>query len=412
MTAVTEPARDATAKGFFRGTHRTIPPEETLEWVRPRARRAGLTRLADATGLDRVGVPVVFAVRPNSSSLAVDGGKGLTTAAASVSAAMEGVERHCADVADVPAFSATWRELHEEQAVADWEALPLARHSVAAPDLPSRWVWTRDIAGSGGPLAMPAALVQIQPDRRATEPVDHQTSSNGLASGNTDAEAVAAGLYEVIERDAVTCWRLADRSGARALRRVDLATAPWESVQQLLDRFGAAGVQPVVFDCAVDTAVPTFMAYLIDRQQRHVGMCRGYGSHLDPQVALCRALTEAAQARVGLIAGARDERFRTDFVHARIADNERRVGRLTAIEPTMSLRAATSQATGTFDGDTATLLARLTEVGLNRVGVLDLTSPDLGVPVVRVHVPGLEGYLTPHYTPGSRARRFLEGEDR
>ena len=47
---------------------------------------------------------------------------------------------------------------------------------------------------------------------------------------------------------------------------------------------------------------------------------------------------------------------------------------------------------------------------LDRVGILDLTDPEFQIPVVRVHVPGLEGYLTQHYSPGARARHFTERE--
>ena len=68
-------------KGFFHGTQRTAPPETTLENIRRVAPTVGLTRLADVTGLDRIGIPTVVGYRPNSPTLTVSGGKGFTTLA-------------------------------------------------------------------------------------------------------------------------------------------------------------------------------------------------------------------------------------------------------------------------------------------------------------------------------------------
>src|SRR5947209_4551762 len=72
-------------KRFRAGTHRVATPEETLAWVLPKARQMGITRIANVTGLDVVGLPVVAVMRPNSKSIAVAQGKGLSLAAAKVS---------------------------------------------------------------------------------------------------------------------------------------------------------------------------------------------------------------------------------------------------------------------------------------------------------------------------------------
>ena len=66
---------DTGVKGFFDGTHRLIAPEDTLDRTRPLMPVMGITRLANLTGLDIVGLPVVMAVRPNARSLAVSSGK-------------------------------------------------------------------------------------------------------------------------------------------------------------------------------------------------------------------------------------------------------------------------------------------------------------------------------------------------
>src|SRR5215218_5721937 len=85
--------------GYAFGTHRAVSPAETLRRIRPLLRPAGITRLADVTGLDWIGVPVYQAIRPRSRLLAVSQGKGLTRAQAQVSALMESLEGfHAEDV--------------------------------------------------------------------------------------------------------------------------------------------------------------------------------------------------------------------------------------------------------------------------------------------------------------------------
>ena len=76
------------AKTFRRGTHRLLTPEETLLRVRPFMPVMGITRIANITGLDAIGIPVVMVCRPNARALAVSQGNGLTLAAAQASGLM------------------------------------------------------------------------------------------------------------------------------------------------------------------------------------------------------------------------------------------------------------------------------------------------------------------------------------
>ena len=46
-------------KKYRAGTHRIVSPEETLESVRRYFPAMGITRVADITGLDVIGLPVV-----------------------------------------------------------------------------------------------------------------------------------------------------------------------------------------------------------------------------------------------------------------------------------------------------------------------------------------------------------------
>lgn len=390
------------------GTHRSAAPEETLERARRVARAIGVTRFADITHLDRIGIPAILAVRPAGGWLSVDAGKGLTTMLATVSAAMECIERHHAETARLPGFRATWAALRAQDAVPDPDGLLLARASLFHPEAEQTWTWTWDVAGDR-PLAVPRATLGAQPRRRRWDgdALDFQVTSNGLASGNHLLEAICAGLYEVIERDAIACWGRRVRLGRGDFRRVDGALLEAPAARDLVARFEAAEVEPLVFDFTTDLGVPTYAAYVFDRRERHGGYFRGFGTHLDPAVAVLRALTEAAQCRAIMVAGSRDDVFWAELVRTRRRDGAAWYDRLRALEPTPGAGLHPDASTPTFEGDLAVLLDRLAAAGLDRAGVLDLTRPEHGIPVVRVVVPGLEGYeTTTFYRPGARARAF------
>ena len=395
-------AQDVTGKGHRGDAHRAISPEQTLERVRGRFHAVGLTRLANVTGLDALGIPVVLSVRPQAGYLAVDGGKGFSLAAAMASAAMECFERHAGENTSLARFWSSYTDLVDDQRI-PLQQLPLSRKSLFSPDLPQEWVLADDLLG-GPRTAVPTVLVALERFRHPrSSPLPFAFSSNGLNSGNTKAEALIGAMYEVIERDATTCTKLSWEAGA-PMRGVDLSTAPSPDIAQLVEVVRAAGVETVVLDCTVDTGVPTFVAYLCDVRNPGMGLYHGYGTHLDPQVAVIRAICEAAQGRLVYIAGSRDDSFghhrklRATFDDANAT--------LLAVPKTVTLHDWADDSGDTFEADGRTLLARLAAIGVHRVLAVDLTHPDIGVDVFRVVVPGLEGYMLQDFTPGKRARAW------
>jgi ribosomal protein S12 methylthiotransferase accessory factor len=115
-----------TAKGWRLGTHRAVPPSETVARLRPLMPALGITRLADVTGLDRIGVPVFQAIRPLSRSVSVSQGKGLDADAARASALMEAAETWHAERAETPLRLARERDLRE-RASPSWTRAPCPR---------------------------------------------------------------------------------------------------------------------------------------------------------------------------------------------------------------------------------------------------------------------------------------------
>src|SRR5262249_38319146 len=153
-----------------------------------------------------------------------------------------------------------------------------------------------------------------------------------------------------------------------------------------------------------DIDVPTFMAYVIDRRPG-VGIYKGYGSHLDPEIAMLRAVTEAVQSRTIFVAGARDDLLRPTYEAMRRSDVYAPAEFTRGATPVSAADRA-DEPTATFDGDIAVLLARLERAGLAHVLARELGGSAFEVAVARVVVPGLETYRFQWVAAGERALCF------
>lgn len=397
------------AKGYTRETHRLSSPADTFHRIEPYLKTAGVTRLADITGLDRIGIPVFQALRPNAPTMSSTSGKGATTDAAKVSACMEAIEIYRAETMSPPVIRASYRQIAAQHPVIAVEDLPLAKNSSFNPAYAEDWVLGWDLIAQQE-AAVPLALVHLGREQYSPTPslTAYQMGSNGLASGNNLLEAILAGLYEVIERDAIACRTLAAGTGALPYTRVRLQTIESPIARGLIDKIEAAGVSLILHDCRVDTDVPVFSAAVYDRLAERAGSFGGAGAHLEPEVAMIRAITEAVQSRGVIMAGARDDLFRHDrWINQLDSDALRLRQAAEAVPATLDAGTIRSEATPTFDGDLELLLAKLQRAGLRQVIVFDLGQPAFDVGIARVVVPGLEGYLFRYYTPGRRAQRYM-----
>lgn len=394
-------------KRFWAGTQRSISPQETLERVRPVLRTAGITRIANITGLDRIGIPTTLAIRPNGLTLSNSSGKGLTLEAAMASGVMEAIELFHAEECELETIKYSYRQLVDRHACVSVDELPMARCAPFSADWLYHWTFGWDLV-SQREVALPLCSVHMgNRDQRIHDLFTFQVTSNGLASGNNLLEAINAGLFETIERDAVSCHAERWRATGQHPPGVKLDSIEHPLVAGLLQRFADAGIATMLFDCTVDTDVPVYMAYLIDQQWPNSGVFKGYGCHLDPEIAMVRALTEAAQGRVIVIAGSRDDIFRHKELRLKSDANDRAALRMLAsFDPTVDARHRPSDACATFEGDTLLAVQKLRAAGLSQVIVVDLSRDDFPIKVVKVVVPGLEGYRFENYQRGSRAAHF------
>lgn len=367
-------------KKYKDDTHRAVSPEETLLRADAKLPAAGITRVADITNLDRIGIPVFSSIRPMADlgAISVYNGKGATPTEAKVSAMMEGLERYSAEVRnrvlEIDSFS------HLDNALDPRELILPAD---ADPDAMIPWVAGWDIMNDEE-ISVPANAVfhPLPSDYKRL----FRTNTSGLASGNAIEEAIFHGLAEVIERDA---WALveATRSIGPLIRDVQD-----EQAKGLLDKFAAAEVDVYLRDITSDIGVATCAAASDDVRLRDPTLLTtGMGTHTSASIAVLRALTEVAQSRLTQIHGAREDTTLADFRKQIGYERTKRLNRHW-FEPKeeKSFSEIPSFESDDFLLDIEYMLKKLEDAGLDRVIVVDLTREEIGIPVVRVIVPGLE----------------------
>lgn len=372
----------------------------------------GVTRVANVTGLDGIGIPVVMVCRPNSRSVSVSQGKGVDILAARASGLMEAAELYHAETITIPLYLASYEELRYKHVVAEPRQLARDARSRFSPNLRLLWAEGRDLL-SDDPVLVPYETVHTN---YTIPPPDgygcFSATSNGLASGNHLLEAISHGLCEVIERDATTLWKL--RSEERLdVGRLDLSSVDDPTCLQLLAKFDDAGVTVGVWDITSEIPLPVFACFVLPREDSELWssgrVAAGFGCHPARGIALARALTEAAQSRLTLIPGSRDDFGRE--VYAPCPD-EPLLNALQGDTPLSTKRFCDAPNGGgdTLEADVEWELEGLKGAGFHQVIVINLTKDEFGIPVVRVVVPGLEGILVSGYVPGRRGRPIVEAQ--
>ncbi len=398
---------DPGEKNLATGMHRVCPAQNTIDKILKQKHRFGITRLANITGLDRVGVPVALAIRPNSRSVAVSQGKGMTLDHAKASALMESVEIWHAETFDKPLIYSSFADLSDRHSTINVGRLPETNNVVFTDTLRMLWAESFEL-NSGETRLVPYDMIHT--DYTDAEIPGHgcvPCSTNGLASGNHILEAICHGICEVIERDALSVWEAARKNGTK-MRRVAASSVEDTDCEKLLALFATAHLDCYIWDMTTDIGIATFTVVI--REQGgvagHLGL--GSGAHLDRGIALRRALTEAAQTRLNYTSGSRDDLMAAEYATEGVSrKNEAFEDLVRAPSDNTNFSGVPTRTNSALRDDLDHLLAHLNSIGIEEVGVIDLTREAIAIPVVRVIIPGLEA---PHddssYVPGQRAREL------
>jgi ribosomal protein S12 methylthiotransferase accessory factor len=414
----------------------------------------GVTRVSDITFMDRLYIPNYSAVLPGTEDIFwVYSGKGVKKSDAKAGALMEAIERYSSLSGTYPRnyiqgcyleLSKSYNKvLHPAEVVEPVNEMYNDKYHTMN-FLPGFDLLTNE------EVLVPAeiALYRYFPKHPAISAFSH-SHTNGLASGNVLEEAICHALCEVIERDAVSIADLCascipynilekiidsfKKEGYRITRisaedkfvddssvfaDVDISEiSKFEPIECLLKRFTDAGIPLLIKDITQkDIGIPTFVASSIEWVTHHYGyFAKGYGTHPDARIALIRAVTEVSQTRAANIHGARDDLRKIQY-----KDNDEIYKRKWQFMPASSsfmrkrnnkkiikFSEVTTHMNGDILDDINLILYGLKRAGLKRAIVIDLTNPNIGIPVVRVIVPGLESFEVTKSIMGKRAKEYF-----
>jgi ribosomal protein S12 methylthiotransferase accessory factor len=412
------------------GGHRTVSPEETVaryqHHVSP-ITGAVSSLIPAAGGQDDLlhvyvaghnfalgGESLAFVKRSLRSKSA---GKGASDAQAKASAICEAIERYSGVFqGDEPRRTATFRALGE-QAIAPNECMRYSERQFAQRD-------RLNARGSQFQVVPrpfdPDAEIEWSPVWSLTReewrylPTRHLYfgypggeesffcwgDSNGNAAGNTLEEAILQGFFELVERDGVALWWY------NRLRRpaVDVASFADPYLDRVCTRYEELARPLWAIDLTSDLGIPTFavVSRRVDKPVEDIVVA--FGAHFDARIALRRAICELNQFLPAVLPMRADGSGTYAFDDPdsvawwKTATIESEPYLLAADGPVRTLADFTDRSTQDVRDDVELCRSIVEERGMEML-VLDQTRPDLGVPVVKVIVPGLRHFWA-RFGPG------------
>lgn len=434
--------------------------QDTLKKVRPICASVGITRVSDITLMDRLYIPNYSAVLPGTEdSFWVYSGKGATKSHAKASALMEAIERYSSFPSTYPRryIRGSYLELSNsyKKVLHPDEVVEPVRQEFSEENSIMDFIPGFDLLNNEEvlvPVEIALYRYSSTPPAVCAFSVPH---TNGLASGNVLEEAICHALCEVIERDAVSIGDLCSSSipyhillkiieslktgeigqtfnddlplgnsfvddpgifpDIRVSENIDGA----KPIKQLIKQFDNAGIPLLLKDITQkDIGIPTILASCVEWITHDYGyFAKGFAAHPDVRIALMRALTEVSQTRAVNIHGARDDLKRMQY-----RQDDEIYRRKWQFMPAASISPRTNDNHGytvniceikthvnqDILDDIRLILSRLKRARLKRAIIVDLTNPNIGVPVVRVIVPGLETFEVTGSVMGKRAKKFFQ----
>ncbi len=224
--------------------------------------------------------------------------------------------------------------------------------------------------------------------------------SNGCAAGNTLEEAVLQGFFELVERDAFAIWWY------NQLRRpaVELASFDDDYLASAAGYYNNHRRDMWVLDVTSDLGIPAFVALSRRTDQKAEDIIYGAGAHIDPHIAVLRAVCEMNQCLTWVPAPDKNPpRYVVDdpmclrwWKNGKLADHPH-----LAPAPDIRLRDKADYTVLNHEDlkeDVQYCRALIEARGMELL-VLDQSRPDIGMPVARVIVPGLRHFWE-RFAPG------------
>ncbi|MBW2141404.1 MAG: YcaO-like family protein [Deltaproteobacteria bacterium] len=228
---------------------------------------------------------------------------------------------------------------------------------------------------------------------------------NGLAAGNCLEEAILQAILELVERDAqaIFIWN------QLPMPEIDLKTLPQKNnfeLHRVLNAAQASGLKVILKDITSDIKIPTIYAFGIDEMEEGPAFQWGVGSHLDPSIAVSRALTELIQVRTVFSRFKKAVPKNIEAQHSSqwLSENEEAVRfmkfcyldawesvrYITQTRRTISFKDISAPSDKDILTEIKYCFEQISGAGLTDVIAINHTRFGLDFPVVRVLIPGLE----------------------
>lgn len=387
----------------FDSSFRTVNPEQTIKNYEKKMKIAGITRISDITHLDSVGIPVFSAIRPTAQDggVSVYSGKGATKIQAKASAMMEGFERYSSekqDIDDERIIKETYQKIEN----------PIELNSLNLPKIDYdndeiEWIASTEI-NTGKKYHVPTNSV-FHPYINSSSIRLFRSNTNGLASGNVLEEAVLHGIFEVVERDAWSIFELTKLNN----KEIELNGFKNHLIDDMLKKFENLNIEIKLMDLTADVNIPTIAASSDDKLLKDPALLTlGIGTHLNPEIAVIRALTEVAQSRVTQIHGTREDTTRANFMRKAGYERMKRINEhyFRHDDEKISIKDIKDRSSTSLKNNIEIATRELKRASLDKVLFTNLTRAEIGVNVVRVIIPEAELYSVDPDRVGKRAFEF------
>jgi oxazoline/thiazoline synthase len=224
------------------------------------------------------------------------------------------------------------------------------------------------------------------------------SDSNGCAAGGSLEDAILQGFFELVERDSISLWW--DNRARRP--SVDLNSLSHPYIAQVQQAMMGLQREFWLLDITSDLQIPAFVCVSRAVGQATDDIVLGFGAHFDPQVATLRAITEMNQSLPAVLRDAKGNyHSQSPWEIEWWQTVTTRDDAYLAPDPTQPAKTLSDYprlASDDLRTDVETCVGILRGQGLEML-VLDQTRADVGLPVVRVIVPGLRHFWA-RYAPG------------
>lgn len=375
------------SKKYIKDSHQSVSPEVTVKNAKLRLKQFGteiLENLQDVSDLNSMDLPVL---RVNCKERHNEWGKGLTEEQCQASAIMERIERYSSSVNYREKIDVTKSKFNDikNQAISRTKfGLQNIQHALYGDEIneiEADWVKAFSLVNNKQFL-VPADRMFFCYHQNYID----FNETTGLASGNTMEEAINHAICEVMERHILHKFFINQPN----VKQIDLKTAENPQLKNLIENLQKKGFTIIANDFSGNWNLSSVSIFIFHPKEKIIfNNYFNCATAPDPEIALIRAITEAAQNRS--VCKYRKFFFenRNGFFSGAAKNVLRQYKWLTSDKKQISINQLPNISREDFKEEINLMVNDIAEKGYD-VLAYDLTHPGIKIPVVRVVIPGLQ----------------------